>query len=134
MKDYQKFLLVVLVFLLAYFVPFQHAKVMGAVREALVMLHEYARQHVLLCLVPAFFIAGAISCFVSQSAVMKYLGVAANKILAYSIASVSGTILARTLARLSFTFDEFSANSRLPVVLSAPRARLLRATSDQTCC
>jgi uncharacterized membrane protein YraQ (UPF0718 family) len=58
------------------------------------MTHEYARQHVLLCLVPAFFIAGAISVFISQQAVMKYLGAGAKKIVAYSVAAVSGTILA----------------------------------------
>jgi hypothetical protein len=49
---------------------------------------------VLLCLVPAFFIAGAIGVFVSRASVMKYLGARANKVLAYGVASVSGTILA----------------------------------------
>lgn len=58
------------------------------------MLQEYARQHVLLCLVPAFFIAGAISIFISQESVLKYLGAQANKVVAYGIASVSGAILA----------------------------------------
>lgn len=58
------------------------------------MLQDYAQHHVILCLVPALFIAGAISCFVSQGSVMKYLGPTANKPLAYSVASVSGTILA----------------------------------------
>ena len=52
------------------------------------------REHVLLCLVPAFFIAGAISVFVSQASVMKYLGARANKVLAYGVASVSGSVLA----------------------------------------
>jgi uncharacterized protein len=54
----------------------------------------YAREHVILCLVPAFFIAGAISVFVSQASVMKYLGAGANKVLAYGVASISGSILA----------------------------------------
>jgi hypothetical protein len=58
------------------------------------MLREYAREHVLTCLIPAFFIAGAIAVFVSQAAVLKYFGSRANKILSYSVASVSGTILA----------------------------------------
>lgn len=58
------------------------------------MIQEYAREHVLFCLIPAFFIAGAISNFVSKEAVIKYFGAKANKILAYGIASVSGTILA----------------------------------------
>jgi uncharacterized membrane protein YraQ (UPF0718 family) len=58
------------------------------------MLQEYAREHVLACLVPAFFIAGAISVFISQTAVLKYFGAQARKALAYSVASVSGTVLA----------------------------------------
>jgi uncharacterized protein len=66
----------------------------SAVNEALALTRWYAREHVLLCLVPAFFIAGAIASFVSQAAVMKYLGPRAPKLLAYGVASVSGTILA----------------------------------------
>jgi uncharacterized membrane protein YraQ (UPF0718 family) len=66
----------------------------GAVTEALALTKWYAREHVLLCLVPAFFIAGAIASFVSQAAVMKYLGPRAPKLLAYGVASVSGTVLA----------------------------------------
>jgi hypothetical protein len=58
------------------------------------MLQEYARQHVLTCLIPAFFIAGAIAVFVSQASVLKYFGAQANKFLSYSVASVSGTVLA----------------------------------------
>jgi uncharacterized membrane protein YraQ (UPF0718 family) len=58
------------------------------------MLQEYAREHVLTCLIPAFFIAGAIAVFVSQASVLKYFGARAGKILSYSVASVSGTILA----------------------------------------
>jgi len=67
---------------------------MNAVHEALALTRSYAQEHVLLCLVPAFFIAGAIGAFVSQGAVMKYLGPQAPKPLAYAVASVSGTILA----------------------------------------
>lgn len=58
------------------------------------MLREYTREHILTCLVPAFFIAGAISVFVSQASVLKYFGAGARKILSYSVASVSGAILA----------------------------------------
>jgi len=58
------------------------------------MLQEYAREHVLTCLIPAFFIAGAIAVFVSQAAVLKYFGAKARKLLSYAVASVSGTILA----------------------------------------
>lgn len=94
MKERYKFLLIVLAFLAAYFIPFQSVRVRGAGLEAFLMLQEYARAHVLTCLVPAFFIAGAISVFVSQASVMKYLGPKANKFLAYGVASISGTILA----------------------------------------
>jgi len=87
------------VFLLAYFLPFTalpagSTRIATAGREALLMLQDYAQHHVILCLVPALFIAGAISCFVSQASVMKYLGPTANKFVAYTVASVSGTILA----------------------------------------
>jgi len=81
-------------FLAAYFLPVGTARFDGAVLEALHLVKWYAREHVLLCLVPAFFIAGAIGVFVSQAAVMKYFGPKANKALAYGVASVSGTILA----------------------------------------
>jgi len=66
----------------------------NAILEGLALLNWYAREHVMLCLVPAFFIAGAIAVFISQDAVMKYLGPAANKTAAYGVASVSGSILA----------------------------------------
>ncbi len=94
MKDRYKFLILLGAFLGAYFIPFKSIDVQKAILESFYMLQDYARQHVLLCLVPAFFIAGAISVFVSQAAVMKYLGPAANKCLSYSVASVSGTVLA----------------------------------------
>lgn len=82
------------VFLVAFFVPWSATRVSAAVNEAFLMLGEYAREHVLLCLVPAFFIAGAITVFLNQQAVIKYLGPTAPKLVAYSVASVSGTILA----------------------------------------
>ena len=77
-----------------YFLPMEHLRFQGALLEALHLAKWYAREHVLLCLVPAFFIAGAIGVFVSQNAVMKYFGPKAPKWLSYSVASVSGTILA----------------------------------------
>ncbi len=82
------------VFAALYHLPVGSARFDGAVHEALALTRWYAREHVLLCLVPAFFIAGAISVFVSQTSVMKYLGAGAKKIVAYSVASVAGTILA----------------------------------------
>jgi len=94
MKDKWIFLIFLLAFLAAYFIPFHQATVQNAVSEAFLLLQEYAREHVLLCLIPAFFIAGAISVFVSKASVIKYFGAKAKKILSYSIASVSGTILA----------------------------------------
>jgi len=82
------------VFLIFFWLPVDNGRFTGAVIESLALAKWYAREHVLLCLVPAFFIAGAISVFVSQAAVMKYLGAGAKKILSYGVASVSGTILA----------------------------------------
>ncbi|MDY6934191.1 MAG: permease [Spirochaetota bacterium] len=81
-------------FILLYFLPIGNERFDNAIIEALYLTKWYAREHVLLCLVPAFFIAGAIAVFVSQESVMKYLGPSANKILAYSVSSVSGSILA----------------------------------------
>ncbi len=85
---------VVGLFLLLYYLPVEAARFQGAMIEAFKLAKWYAREHVLLCLVPAFFIAGAIGVFVSQNAVMKYFGPKAPKWLSYSVASVSGTILA----------------------------------------
>jgi uncharacterized membrane protein YraQ (UPF0718 family) len=82
------------VFALFFWLPIDSGRFTGAVIESLALARWYAREHVLLCLVPAFFIAGAISVFVSQAAVMKYLGAGARKVMSYGVASVSGTILA----------------------------------------
>jgi len=94
MKNWHKLTLLLGGFLAAYFIPFNDIHVQKAILESFYMIQDYAQKHVLLCLVPAFFIAGAISVFVSQAAVMKYLGPAAHKLLSYSVASVSGTVLA----------------------------------------
>ena len=92
--EIKKFLYILGAFLAFYFLPVDSVRIQGAAIEALAMMHEYAREHVLLCLVPAFFIAGAISVFVSQQAVMRYLGASAKRWVAYTVAAVSGTILA----------------------------------------
>jgi len=84
----------VLVFLFAYFIPFDAPRVATAIQEAFLMLSDYARQHVLLCVVPALFIAGAITVFLNQRSVIRYLGPSAPKPLAYGVASISGAILA----------------------------------------
>jgi hypothetical protein len=90
----KQFGLLLLVFVAVYFLPVGSTRVQGALVEAFAMLHEYARVHVLLCVVPALFIAGAIAVFVSKASVMRYLGPTANRFLSYSVAAVSGTILA----------------------------------------
>ena len=94
MKDRTAFIVILLTFLAAYYTPFESVRVETAIMEGFYMLQEYARKHVLTCLIPAFFIAGAISVFVSQASVLKYFGAGAKKILSYSVASVSGSILA----------------------------------------
>lgn len=93
-SEWQYLLLIVGVFLACFYLPIGSARFDNAIFEAFHLVKWYAREHVLLCLVPAFFIAGAIGVFVSQASVMKYLGPKANKVLAYGVASVSGTILA----------------------------------------
>jgi hypothetical protein len=82
------------VFAAVYFLPVGQPRFDGAVSEALELTKWYAREHVVLCLLPAFWIAGAIAAFVSQASVMRFLGPAAPKPLAYGVGSVSGTILA----------------------------------------
>ena len=85
---------VVGVFALFYWLPIGNDRFDGAVVEALALTKWYAREHVLLCLVPAFFIAGAISVFLNQQAVLRYLGPGAPKVLSYGVASVAGSVLA----------------------------------------
>jgi len=84
----------VTVFLVAYYLPLADPKVQGAVVEAFKLLQWYARNHTLACVIPALFIAGGIITFLSQAAVMRYLGPKANQPVAYAVASVSGTVLA----------------------------------------
>ena len=94
MKEWKKFLYILAAFLACFYLPVESMRFNNAIFEALALVKWYAREHVLLCLVPAFFIAGAISVFISQASVMKYFGAKANKFLSYSVASISGTILA----------------------------------------
>jgi uncharacterized membrane protein YraQ (UPF0718 family) len=84
----------VIIFLAAYFLPLSDSDVTSAIVEGFKMLQWYARNHTLACVVPALFIAGAITTFLSKEAVLRHLGPKANKIEAYSVASVSGTVLA----------------------------------------
>ena len=94
MKDGKKFAWLVGIFLVAYFLPLGSTKVQNAILEAFRLLQWYAIHHTLACVVPAMFIAGAISTFLSQASVMRYLGPESNRTLAYGVASVSGIILA----------------------------------------
>ena len=92
--ELKKLALIAAVFAACFFLPVGNARFDNALTESLHLVRDYAREHVLLCLVPAFFIAGAISVFISQASVMRYLGAKANKVLAYGVASVSGAVLA----------------------------------------
>lgn len=93
-KEWKSLLIVIIVFLIIFYLPLDSLIFRNALMESLALVKWYAREHVVLCLIPAFFIAGAIAVFVKKESVMKYLGANAPKVLAYGVASVSGTILA----------------------------------------
>ncbi|GMW02769.1 MAG: hypothetical protein AMXMBFR84_39050 [Candidatus Hydrogenedentota bacterium] len=92
--EWKPFLILLGAFLACFYLPVGTPRFDSAVTESLQLVKWYAREHVLLCLIPAFFIAGAIGVFISQASVMKYLGAGANKFMAYGVASVSGSVLA----------------------------------------
>lgn len=94
MKDWRRMAWLVGVFLAAYYLPLGNQNVKDAILAAFSLLQWYAINHTLACVVPAMFIAGAISTFLSQASVMHYLGPRSNRLLAYSMASVSGVVLA----------------------------------------
>ena len=94
MSDRKKMFYIIAAFLGFYFIPFESSRVAEAVKEGFLMTQDYAKEHFLLSLLPAFFISGAISVFFSKNAVVQYLGAKTNKILSYGIASISGAILA----------------------------------------
>src|SRR6056297_63359 len=93
-KEFKIHSWIIIIFLFAYFMPLESARFTGALMAMFDLTKWYAQEHVILCLLPAFFIAGVIAVFVSQGAVMKYFGANAKKWLSYTVASVSGTILA----------------------------------------
>ncbi|RPH95965.1 MAG: hypothetical protein EHM68_11830 [Lysobacterales bacterium] len=93
-SEYKAAALLLGAFALVYFLPVGVPRFDQSITEALELTKWYAREHVVLCLLPAFWIAGAIGAFVSQTSVMRYLGPQAPKPLAYGVGSVSGTILA----------------------------------------
>lgn len=84
----------VLIFGLIFFLPISSERFMTAIHATLDLSKWYAQEHVILCLLPAFFIAGVIAVFISQGSVIRYFGANANKWLSYTVASVSGAILA----------------------------------------
>lgn len=93
-KEFKILFLLVAAFLGIYFLPLESQVFTTAIDATLDLSRWYAREHVILCLLPAFLIAGVISVFVSQASVIKYFGAKSKKWVAYTVASVSGTILA----------------------------------------
>jgi len=93
-KEIKILLWIAVLFGAAFFMPIESARFNTAIAATFDLVKWYAREHVVLCLLPAFFIAGVISVFVSQGSVLKYFGANAKKWLAYTVAAVSGTILA----------------------------------------
>jgi len=93
-SEWKPLLIITLIFLGTFYLPLGIPRFDNALMESLHLAKWYAQEHVLTCLIPAFFIAGAIAVFVSQASVMKYFGAKAKKVLAYGVASVSGSILA----------------------------------------
>ena len=83
--EWKKLALVVAAFVACFYLPTGSERFRSALAESLLLVRWYAREHVLLCLVPAFFIAGAIAVFIGQASVIKYLGARANKLLAYGV-------------------------------------------------
>ncbi len=93
-KEFKILLWIAVIFGVAFFLPIESARFNTAIAATFDLVKWYAREHVILCLLPAFFIAGVISVFVSQGSVLRYFGANAKKWLAYSVSAVSGTILA----------------------------------------
>ncbi len=93
-KEIRILLWIIVIFTAVFFLPLGSESFMTAVYATLDLAKWYAREHVVLCLLPAFFIAGVIAVFVSQGSVLKYFGANAKKWLSYTVASVSGCILA----------------------------------------
>jgi len=93
-RELKIFAVFAVIFIVAYILPLGNPKIQAAIQEAFRLLQWYARNHTLPCVVPALFIAGAITTFLSQNSVMRYLGPKSNPVLAYAVASVAGCVLA----------------------------------------
>jgi uncharacterized membrane protein YraQ (UPF0718 family) len=92
-RDWKLIVAVLVVLVLFYFVPVENPRITGAVSESLALVQWYVRGHTFMGLLPALFIAGAISAFISKGSVMRYLGAHASKLVSYAVASVSGSVL-----------------------------------------
>ena len=93
-KELKILLWIVVIFAGVFFLPLESESFMTAIDATLDLSKWYAQEHVVMCLLPAFFIAGVIAVFISQGAVLKYFGANAKKWLSYTVAAVSGAILA----------------------------------------
>jgi len=93
-KEIKILLWILVVFTAVFFMPLESVRFTTAISATLDLSKWYAREHVVMCLIPAFFIAGVISVFLSQGSVLKYFGANAKKWISYTVASVSGAILA----------------------------------------
>ena len=93
-EEWKSLTIITGVFLVAFYLPTGNPRFISSIGEALDLVKWYAREHVVLCLLPAFLIAGAVGVFVGKASVMKYLGAGAKKFVSYAVASVSGSILA----------------------------------------
>lgn len=93
-KELKILLWMVVIFAAVFFMPLGSERFMTAIDATLDLAKWYAQEHVVMCLLPAFFIAGVIAVFISQGAVLKYFGANAKKWLSYTVAAVSGAILA----------------------------------------
>ena len=93
-KELKILIWIIVIFSAVFFMPLGNERFMTAIHATLDLSKWYAQEHVITCLLPAFFIAGVIAVFINQSSVLKYFGANAKKWLSYTVASISGAILA----------------------------------------
>jgi uncharacterized membrane protein YraQ (UPF0718 family) len=73
-KELKYIVFALLIFLFFYFLPFEE-KFLQGLKEAVYLSHEYAREHVIFCVIPALFIAGAITTFLSSASLPIFAGI-----------------------------------------------------------
>lgn len=93
-REFRILIWMIVIFSAVFFVPLRNARFQTAFNAALDLSQWYAQEHVIMCLLPAFFIAGVIAVFINQGAVLRYFGANAKKWLSYTVAAISGAILA----------------------------------------